>query len=334
MFRKEIFILIMLAVIFLVGCQPASPAASSEPDKITVQFSWFHTAEFAGFYVADQKGYYAEENLDVTLVPGGPTVDPVEEVVSGQADFGTVAGDHIIRAQLAGQDVVAVASIFQHSPLVVMTLADSGIQNPYDLIGKTVGVISPAMDTTWDIQFLAMLDRLDIDPAEISFVTNESFHGADDLLSDRMDAASGYFWTNEPVQAQLEGHDVVSLFYSDYGVEIYANAIFTTDSFIQEQPDLVERFVRATRKGYQYALEHPEEAGKLALEYDDSLDPEFQAETMRAQVPLIDTGDVPIGWMKDSIWQSTLDVLLEQEIIASSVEVDTLYTNQFIEQTQ
>jgi ABC-type nitrate/sulfonate/bicarbonate transport system substrate-binding protein len=124
------------------------------------------------------------------------------------------------------------------------------------------------------------------------------------------------------------------MFYSDYGVVIYANPIFAAGQLVREQPELAERFVRATLKGYQYAIEHPEEAGELSLKYDDTLQVAFQTATMEAQIPLIDTGDVPIGWMDESVWQTTLDVLLEQDVIASSPNLDTVYTNQFVEKTQ
>ncbi len=333
MFKKQILFVVVVGmmVVLLTACG-ASQAA--EPDEVTVQFSWFHSAEFAGFYAAQEQGYYADENLVVNLVGGDPETDPVAEVVSGNAQFGITAGDNIIRAREAGQDVVAVSSILRHSPFIVMTMADSGIKKPQDLVGKTIGTVSPYLDTTWDIQFLAMLSRLGIDRSSVSFVTNELYDGAADLKSGRMDAATGFFSTHEAVKAKLDGDEVELLFLSDYGVVIYANPIFTTGAIVQEQPELVERFVQATLKGYQYAIEHPKEAGELALKHDDTLDPALEVEIMRTQIPLIDTGDAPIGWMDEEVWQSTQDVLVEQEIVSSAVEVDKLYTNEFVEKAQ
>ncbi|MCK6627239.1 MAG: ABC transporter substrate-binding protein [Anaerolineae bacterium] len=325
-------LIVVLSSVVVTACNPF--VAAKEPDQITVQLSWFHTAEFAGFYVADQKGYYADENLKVSLVAGGPEADPIAAVLNGRAQFGVAAGDALIRARAADQDVVAVSSIFRQSPLVVMTLADSDIQRPQDLVGKTVGVISPNMDTTWDIQFLGMLKKLNIEPSAITFVPIEDYHGANELTSGRMQAASGFFSSNEPVQAQLDGQDITLLFYSDYGIEIYSNAIFTSGSTIHEQPDLVERFIRATLKGYQYAIEHPEEIADLALKYDDTLDANLQSATMQAQIPLIDTGDAPIGTMDEEVWQITQDILLEQGIISTSVDLKTVYTNKFVEKAQ
>lgn len=331
MFNKmsQMIGLILLLGSVVVGCNPF--AAAKEPDQVAIQFSWFHSAEFAGFYVADQKGYYTDENLKVTFVGGGPEADPVAEVLADRAMFGITAGDRIIRARAAAQDAVAVAAIFRSSPLVVMALANSGIQRPQDLAGKTVGVISPKMDTTWDIQFLGMLNKLKIKPTDLTFVPIEDYHGANELTSGRMQAASGFFSSNEPVQAQLDGHEITQIFYSDYGIEIYSNTIFTTDQIIRKQPDLVKRFIRATLKGYQYAIEHPEEVGDLTLKYDNTLDPDLQHATMQAQIPLIDTGDARIGVMDESVWQITEDALLEQGVIATPIDLKTAYTNEFIE---
>jgi NitT/TauT family transport system substrate-binding protein len=321
----------VITLSLLLGLLVACASPTPEPDEITVQLSWFHTAEFAGFYTADQLGYYAEENLVVNLKPGSPAVNPTQKVVSGEAQFGITGGDGILRAHADEHDLVAVASIFRKNPLIVMTLAESDIERPKDLVGKTVGVISADMGTSWDIQFLGMLNNLDIDPESMIFVPIQDFNGANELTSGRMDAASGLFSTNEPVQARLDGVDVSLMFYNNYGVAIYINTIFTTGEMVREHPDLVERFVQATLKGYEYAIEHPEEAAEFPLAYDDTLDTELATASMKAQIPLIDTGDAPIGWMDQGIWRVTHNMLLEQDIITSPIDIDKLYTNQFVE---
>lgn len=327
---------VTIVVLFVSGLLAAcnSVATPQKPDEVTIQLSWFHTVEFIGFYAAEQQGYYADENLKATLLPGAPDVDPVTEVLEGRAQFGLAAGDAIIRGRAEGQDLVAVASVFRQSPLSIMTLANSGIQRPHDLASKTVGVISPDLDTTWDIQFLAMLDELDVDRSGMNFVAIEDYHGANELVSGRMDAVSGLFSTNEAVQARLDGYEVNEMFLGDYGILMYVNPIFTTGQLIREQPDLVERFVRATLKGYQYAVEHPDEMADLTAEYDDTLDMVQQRESMNSEVPLIDTGDAPIGTMDEAVWQSTQKTLLEQGLISTEVDLNKVYTNEFVEKAQ
>jgi len=329
----KVFTVISLIVIIslLAGCGGSN--AGAPKDKVTVQFSWFHSAEFIGFYAADQLGYYADENLEVNFIGGDETTDPVAEVASGNAQFGTTSSDAIIRANLAGQKMVAVSVILRKSPLMVMSLTESGIQKPQDLAGKTVGVVSPDLDTTWDIQFLAMLDSLGIDRGSMKFVPNETY-SVEDLKSGLMDASSGLFSINELVSAKLAGEDVSAIYLSEYGIETYINPIFTTAQMINEKPDVVQRFVRATLKGYQYAIESPEKATPFVLQYDANLDVKAQEGTIHAMIPLMDTGDAPIGYMDEAAWKTMHDILLEQGVISAPVDLKQVYTNEFIESSK
>ncbi len=327
---KTVMVICLIALLAiaggLTGCAPAKPA----PDAVAVQLSWFHTVEFAGFYTAAAKGYYTDENLAVSLLPGGPDIDPLKVVKEGSAQFGVTSGDNLVRARAASTAVTAIMAIFRRSPLIVMSLPDSGIKRPQDLIGKTVGVISDKLDSNWDIQFLAMLKQLNIDPQSLKFMAIQDYTGANELTSGRLQAISGFFSTNEPVQAKLNGVQSNLIFYSDYGIQIYANTLFAQDALLNSQPDLAQRLVRATLKGYTYALEHPDEAAQFARQFDETLDLKLQTATMDAQIPLIDSGDGAIGSMDLAVWQSTQDALLKQGLLSAPIELSTVFTNRFV----
>jgi ABC-type nitrate/sulfonate/bicarbonate transport system substrate-binding protein len=286
--------------------------------------------EYAGFYAAAENGYYADENLEVTLNAGGPDINPLDEVGNGKAQFGISTGDGLIIAKSKGADLVAVGTVFRNNPMVAMALSSSGIAKPEDLAGKHIGVIAPDLNTAWDLQFLALLQELNIAQDGMQFSAIEDYHGANELKSKRLDVMSGMFATNEPVIAELEGEALNLIYYKDYGIDVYANTIFTTEEFVQKNADLVGRFVRATMRGYQYAIENPEEVASYALKYDESLDLKIQQETMKAQIPFIDTGDAPIGSMDESVWKTTQDILLEFDLISQPVDLSTIYTNQFV----
>jgi len=317
-------VLILLGSGWIGGCGTPPPTV----EKVTVQLSWFHSVEFAGFYAAVDQGYYAAENISVTLKPGTFDAQPWRDVAEGRADFGVTGGDSLVIARSQGLPLRAIGTLFRRSPVVLMALRESGIRTPKDMVGKRVGIISPGLDNTNDIQLIAMLGNAGIPKTAVNLVLIEDY-GPGSLTSGQMDVYNG-FSTDEAVEAQLQGLDINLIFPSDYGVTIYGNVLFGNEKLIRENPDLVARFVRATFKGYQYAIEHPDEAAALALKYDPTLDLESQLASMKAEIPLIDTGDAPLGTMDEAVWQGTVSILVEQGFIPAPIDLPGLYTNEFI----
>lgn len=327
-FVSHFSILIIIFALFISAC--GSTQASAAPDKVTVQLSWFHGVEYAGFYSAIEKGYYADENIEVTLNPGGPELNPIDEVNNGNAQFGIGQGDSLITARANGQNFVAVATIFRNNPLAITSLKEDNIQKPEDLVGKTVGTYSLDLSNYSDLLFLAFMSRTGLDKASMNYALIQDFEGANEIKAGNMDAMSGMFATDQQVMTRNAGDEISMMYYKDYGVEVYINSIFVTDEFKNSNPDLITRFLRATFKGYQYALENPDEVAALALQYDETLDLAYQQDAMKAQIPFIDTGNAPIGSMDESVWQSTSDILLEFGLLSAPVDLSTVYTNEFI----
>lgn len=327
-FTPKLSMLVIILAILLSAC--GTSQAPAEPDKVTVQLSWFHGVEYAGFYSAVEKGYYKDENIEVTLNAGGPEVNPLDEVQNGNAQFGIGQGDSLITSRANGQDFVAVAAIFRNNPLVITSLKKDNIQKPQDLVGKTVGTYSLDLENYSDLLFLAFMSRTNLDKESMKYALIEDFFGANEIKAGKMDAMSGMFATDQEVMTRNAGDEINMMYYKDYGVEVYINSIFVTEAFKNSSPDLITRFLRATFKGYQYALENPEEVATFAVKYDETLDLAYQQEVMKAQIPFIDTGNAPIGSMDQSVWENTQDILLEFGLLSAPVDLSTVYTNEFI----
>jgi len=315
-------ILLLCPVILLVavGCREAEQPL----DEVTVQLAWYHQAQFAGFYAADQNGYYAEEGLDVALRPSpGPGTDIPAVVGDGEGDFGIVTGAALVPARASGVPVTAVAVIQRRSPTVFMTLADSGIRRPADLPGRTIRKLDPGSAPI----FAAMMRSLGLDPATVHEV--DVGFSLDAFTRGEVDTYSAYL-TSVVVSARAQGLDINVIYPDDYGVHLYGDTLFTSDRLIRENPDLVLRFVRATLRGLRWAVENAEEAGQLSLEYDPTLDADHQVGQMKVSLPLIHTGEDQIGWMRTATWQGTLDILVDQGLLTGAVDVDDVYTMEFL----
>ena len=329
-FVRSIGILIIITALFISGCGQSATTSSSTPDTVTVQLSWFHGVEYAGFYAVLENGYYAEENLNVNLTAGGPEINPIDEVQTGKAQFGITSGDSIIIAKTNQQNFVAVATIFKENPLAITSLTKDNIEKPADLVGKTIGVYSLDLSNFFDLPFLALLSRTGLERDSMNYALIEDFQGANEIKAGNMDAMSGMFATDQQVMAQGAGDELNFIYYKDYGYDVYINTIFTTETFKNDNPDLIHRFIKATMKGYQNALENTEEAAALAVKYDETLDLSYQQDVMKAQVPFINPGGGSIGSMDENVWSSTQDILLEFNLISNPIDISTIYTNDFV----
>ena len=143
--------------------------------------------------------------------------------------------------------------------------------------------------------------------------------------------STAIYSTGGLIRLRQAGYEVNLIWPSDYGVHLYADTLITTDQLIAENPDLVTRFLRATLRGWREAIEDPEAAVAITLRYAKEADAELQAQMMEASLPLIHTGEDQIGWMREEVWQGMHDILLEQGILAGPVDVDKVYTMEFLQ---
>lgn len=316
---------LVLLVMLVTAC--GTPEVTEPPDHITVQLAWAHEALFGGFYAADQRGYYAEEDLEVTFLPRpGPGSDTIAPVLDGTADFGLEYGAGLVISRAQARPTVAIATIYRQYPLAFITWAQSGITRPQDFPGHTIRTLTPGGSA---VAFEAMMTRLGLDPESVEQV--DVGYDLASFLAAELDILPG-FLNYDVLIAREQGYEVNLILPDDYGIHLYGDVLFAADRLIEENPDLVLRFLRATLRGWQWAAENPQEAGPLALEYDSTLDAAQQGAMMEASVPLVYTGEDHIGWMRDEVWEGMYDVLLEQGLLDEPFDVHEAYTMEFLQE--
>jgi len=248
----------LVTLLWLSFCSLPLLAEPDQPvEKVSLQLKWLHAFQFAGYYAAKEKGFYAEENLDVNIRQRIPGVSNIEQVLNGEAQYG-VAESGLLLERLKGKPVVMLASIFQHNPLVLLTLKQSGIVSPYELPGKRV-----MNDLSDDAPLLAMYYETGITPDKFTRVDQTS--NINDLINGKVDAFSAYL-TNQVYYLKQKGIEFNIIDPRNYGIDFLGDNLFTTEQEINQHQERVQRFLRASLKGWEYALKHPEEVIQIILD--------------------------------------------------------------------
>jgi NitT/TauT family transport system substrate-binding protein len=323
---SRVWAVLLLAGLVLLGCEV--PPSAKAPDEVTLQLKWVHQAQFAGFYVAQEKGYYARENLRVTFLEGGKDVDLGQRVQSGQADFGVLTPEFILKKRSQGGALTAIAAIYRRSAVVFVAKADSGIVRPTDFMGKTVAAGNPwGSQTDFEMQFRAMMRRLDLDISKVNVVPYDPAYTA--FYSGEVQVSPAYS-TGGLIKMRQKGLQLNLIWPDDYGIHFYSDTLATSDRLIAENPDLVTRFLRASLRGWRDAVEDYLQAVAVTLQYARVPDPELQTAMMEAMLPLVHTGEDRIGWMTPEMWQGMVDVLLEEGLLKAPCDAKQAYTLRFL----
>jgi NitT/TauT family transport system substrate-binding protein len=214
-------------------------------------------AQFAGYIIARDKGFYKEENLEVELLPGGPNVNAVQQVVTGAADMTINKVSELYAARDKGLPVVSIAQFDQRSSFPLVARNKDGIDGPADLKGKKIGI--------WyggdEYEFFALMKKFGIDPEKDIDLFEQGFTMDPWLKGDYPVAMVTSF--NELNVIRLSGlsDDQLTIINpSDYGISVPHGALLANQKWLEGNKDAAARFVRATMKGWDYTFEHAEEA--------------------------------------------------------------------------
>lgn len=311
---KKLTLYIISFFYLLLGWSPTR----AQHNTLKLQLKWWHQFQFAGFYAADVKGFYKNEGLQVTLVPGDKDHPPVAEVLEGRADYG-VAGSELIMDFAQGKPVQALGIIFQHSPYVIISLEKSGISTPADLRGKT---IMASKDQGW-IQLQAALMMEGISSDSVTII--EHTWNNNDLINGVADAMSGYT-SAEPFQLKKMGYPTHKMYPRNYGIDFYGDLLFSTRKTVQQYPERTERFLRASYKGWEYAMDHREEIADYILTLPGVTERKVTKEELLLEADEIAKLMLPqlveIGHMNTGRWQHILDVYKKLQLIPQQQQLD------------
>jgi diguanylate cyclase (GGDEF)-like protein/PAS domain S-box-containing protein len=245
----------ILLIIIIVNLLPINSAYAIE--KVTLQLKWNHQVQFAGFYAAKKLGYYKDVGLDVEIRELEEGRSSADIVLQGDAQYGLIDSS-IVLSRLSGKPLVALAAIYQHSPLVLIALESSGIISPLELKNKRVMY----QKNTDDAVLLAMFTELGIKDSDFNHFPHDF---TDDALLRDVDAMSAYI-TDQPFYYESQNHPINIISPVSYGIDFYGDILFTEENYLKENKQQVLAFRKASLKGWDYAIHNQEEMVDWILE--------------------------------------------------------------------
>lgn len=314
---------VVLAFVLVLFCSSSwladdvSAETDERLDKVVLQLKWKHQFQFAGYYAALEKGFYREAGLDVTILEAVDGQESASQVIDGEADYGIAMSD-LVQLRAKGAPVVALACIFQHSPLVILAPKNNGIENIHDLKGKNISLEAHSE------QLLSYLDSEGISINQLKIRPHD--YDTSKLISGEVDAMSAYS-TDEPFLLLNNGVEYSIFTPRAGGIDFYGDTLFTTEMKIEENPEQVAAFLEASLKGWTYALANTEEIVDLILA---SCSTRHSREHLlyEAQMSkrLIMADVIEIGYMSLGRWQHIVDSFKKVSPIADDFSVkDLLY---------
>ena len=306
----------------LSGC--GKQRASNGLTPVRLQTDWYPQPEHGGFYDAQIRGYYKDEGLDVTILPGGPYINTGQQVSSGTVQFAMGSSDNTLESIGNGVPLVAVAATMQHDPQAIMVHQDSPVHSFQDLDGHAVAI---RLGTSTWFEYLVKRYQLR-NVREIPATYSVANFLQDPAYIQQI------FVTSEPFFARQAGAPVRALLISQAGYDPY-RVFLTSRSFLQQHPEIVAKFVRASLRGWRDYLVHPDDVNAAIGKLNPAMSVpqmKFSYEALRDQHFI--TGDAPngadLGRFDPARWTSMYQQLLDLKVIQKPFDPTIAYSMQFM----
>ena len=299
-------------LLLVLALSALSSSVAFAQDKLTLQLKWVTQAQFAGYYVAKDKGFYKDAGLDVTVKAGGPDINPSQVIAGGGADVIVDWMPSALATREKGVPLVNISQVFKRSGMMLTCRKDSGVKTPKDFAGRTLGV--------WfygnEYPFLSWMDKLGYKTsgdANAVKVLKQGFN-VDPLLQKQADCIStmtyNEYW--QLIESGMKTDELIVFKYEDQGVATLEDGLYTLEKSLADakMADKLARFLKASLKGWDYAIKHQDEAVKIVLANDASgaQTAPHQTTMMTEIAKLVEGGK--LGYLEPAAYDRTVKTLL------------------------
>ena len=322
-------LMLLTATLIAAGCSGSDEAAPLEKVVFMAGFKAQANLPFVAAYVAQEKGFFGDQDLEVEIRHAS-SGEHLKLLMAGDVDFTTASSASVLKRRSDPElPVVAFALFGQRGQQAFVALKESGINTPKDWEGKTFGY-----KTSQPPDYLAILkatgtDRSKIKEVRVGFdvrvLTGGEGEGKVDILA--------VFNSNEPDTIRRLGFEVNVWDPSEFGVPSMGLTYITREELIEEAPDKTERFLKATLKAVQYALDNPDEALDIVIKYAPNAVREHQQFMLETELRDLEsslTDEHGLGWMTDEQWKALYDQLVEYSALPKPFDYRTAFTDRFL----
>ena len=270
--------LLLIIVFTLISC-----SNEQELIDISLALDWYPNSNHAGIYYGIDNGYFEENDINVDVYTPSDPASILQTVASGRDEFGISYQPDLLLARSEGIPVVAVHSIVKTPLNSIMTLGDSGIDNPSKLKNKTIGY--PGIPLNIGI-LTSILEEQDLTIDDVELV-DVGFDLVPALLSERVDAIIGAFWSHESILIELEGREVNILKFEEWGIPKYHELVLvTSEEYFKNNEEIVEKFVDAFSRGYEESIENNDESMEALIAAFPEVNIELETQGIKLLSPL------------------------------------------------
>lgn len=332
--KKWIVYLIVTVLIagLMAGCSSEKKTANyntgEQLEKVTVILDWVPNTNHTGLYVAQEKGYYEEEGLEVEIIQ--PTEGGSADLIAAkQGEFGISYQEQVTYARTAKNPlpVKAIAAIIQHNTSGFASPVSKNIQSPKDFEGKKYGGWGSPIE---EAMLKAVMEKDGADFSKLEMVNI----GASDFFTsveEHVDFTWIYYgW--DGVAAELKDFDINFMLLQDLdpALDFYTPVIIANEELLKENPELARKFLRATSKGYEYAIENPEDAAEVLLEKVPELDRDIIMASQKYLAGQYQAEAPRWGEMKEEIWSTYGNWMSDRGLLEGEFDAKEAFTNEFL----
>lgn len=331
--KRKIILWMMMVLLLsgLVACGEKKEAEEKTPlqkEKVTVILDWVPNTNHTGLYAALEEGYYEEEGLEVEIIQ--PTEGGSADLIAaGQGQFGISYQEQVTYARTAENPlpVVAIYAILPHNTSGFASRKEAGIESPKDFEGKKYGGWGSPME---EAVLRGLMDKAGADYEKLEIVDIGALDFFEATQSHVDFTWIYYGWDGVAAEQKGVALNFIKLQDFESHLDFYTPVIIANEKTLKEKPALAEKFIRATQKGYQLAVDEPEKAAQALLKHAPESDGDLVLASAKYLAKLYREEGLRLGEMKKEMWENYANWMYEKNLIQKPLEVEGAYTNDYL----